>query len=86
MRLCSLSIDLDEIDCYAQIHGLDAAAGSRAVYDVALSRIRTFASDLRLPLTLFVIGRDLERPQNVEGLRGLLADGHELGNHSLDHW
>jgi len=84
VRLCSVSIDLDEIACYAQIHGLPAAE-SHAVYDRALGRIRSFASDLSLPLTLFVIGRDLERAQNVLGLRALVADGHEIGNHSLDH-
>ena len=85
MRLCSVSIDLDEIACYAQIHGLRAEE-SHAVYDVALGRIRSFAADLGLPVTLFVIGRDLEREANVTALRALVADGHEIGNHSLDHW
>jgi peptidoglycan/xylan/chitin deacetylase (PgdA/CDA1 family) len=85
VRLCSVSIDLDEISCYAQIHGLFEAGPSNAVYDLALARIRTFASDLSLPLTLFVIARDLERPDNVQELRLLVDDGHEIGNHSLDH-
>jgi hypothetical protein len=85
VRLCSVSIDLDEIGCYAQIHGLASAADSHAVYDIALARIQAFASDSGLPLTLFVVGRDLERPQNVEALRRFVADGHEIGNHSLDH-
>jgi peptidoglycan-N-acetylglucosamine deacetylase len=85
VRLCSVSIDLDEISCYAQIHGLGSAAESHAVYDVALERIRAFAAGLSLPLTLFVIARDLGRPVNVQTLRQLVADGHEIGNHSLDH-
>ncbi len=38
-----------------------------------------------MSLTLFVIGRDLERAQNVAALQALVADGHEIGNHSLDH-
>jgi peptidoglycan/xylan/chitin deacetylase (PgdA/CDA1 family) len=83
--LCSVSIDLDEIACYTQIHGVVGAAECHAVYDVALARIRAFAADASLPLTLFVIARDLDRSQNVESLKGLLADGHEVGNHSLDH-
>jgi hypothetical protein len=85
VRLCSVSIDLDEIDCYAQIHGLGSVGESRAVYDLALSRIASFASSASISLTLFVIGRDLERPENVLGLRRLVSDGHEIGNHSLDH-
>lgn len=84
MRLCSVSIDLDEVACYAQIHGLSPDE-SHAVYDVALGRIRAFASDLGIPVTLFVVGRDLDRARNVTALQGLAADGHELGNHSLDH-
>jgi hypothetical protein len=84
--LCSVSVDLDEIGCYAQIHGLVGAEECHAVYDVALTRIRAFAADARLPLTLFVIARDLERPANVASVKGLLAEGHEVGNHSLDHF
>jgi peptidoglycan-N-acetylglucosamine deacetylase len=85
VRVCSVSIDLDEIGCYAQIHGLKSATGSHAVYDIALERIRSFALDLALPLTLFVIARDLDRPNNIAALRRLIAHGHEVGNHSLDH-
>jgi peptidoglycan-N-acetylglucosamine deacetylase len=85
VRLCSVSIDLDDVACYTQIHGVQSGEASHAVYDVALRRVRSFASELGLPLTLFVIARDLDRPQNVEVLRGIVADGHELGNHSLDH-
>jgi peptidoglycan-N-acetylglucosamine deacetylase len=80
-----VSVDLDEIDCYAQIHGLRSAGESHAVYDLALERIRGFAAQLQLPLTLFVIARDLDRAENVEALRRLVAAGHEVGNHSLDH-
>jgi hypothetical protein len=84
-RLCAVSVDLDDIACYSQIHGLEAVPTSHAVYDVALARIRAFASQLNLPLTLFVIARDLARAESLRALRALVADGHEVGNHSLDH-
>jgi peptidoglycan/xylan/chitin deacetylase (PgdA/CDA1 family) len=80
-----VSIDLDEISCYSQIHGLGGRADSHAVYDVALPRIASFASALGLPLTLFVIAADLERTKNVAALRAMVGQGHEIGNHSLDH-
>lgn len=86
VRLCSVSVDLDEIACYAQIHGLRGDFAAHPVYDVALARIRDFASSLRLPLTLFVVGRDLERQANVTALRAMVEAGHEIGNHSFDHW
>jgi len=79
-----VSVDLDEIDCYARIHDLSALE-SHAVYDRALERLETFARDLRLPLTLFVIGRDLDRAENVTTLRRMVFAGHEIGNHSQDH-
>jgi peptidoglycan-N-acetylglucosamine deacetylase len=85
VQLCSFSVDLDEIGCYSAIHGLTTDVACHAVYDLALGRILDFASSLGLPLTLFVIARDLEREQNVRALRRAVALGHELGNHSLDH-
>jgi len=84
--VCSVSVDLDEIACYAAIHGLAPATECHAVYDLALARIRDFAAAVAVPLTLFVIARDLDREQNVVGLRRAVSDGHEIGNHSLDHW
>jgi hypothetical protein len=54
VRLCAISVDLDEIPNYFQIHGLEAPEGaSTAVYDVAVDRLTTFARDASLPLTLF---------------------------------
>ena len=85
VRLCSVSVDLDEIACYSAIHGLAPIAECHAVYDVALTRIRDFAASLALPLTLFVIARDLARAQNLTVLSQAISDGHEIGNHSLDH-
>lgn len=80
-----MSIDLDEIAFYSAIHGLTPTAECHAVYDLALGRIRDFAAGSAIPLTLFAIARDLERTPNLAGLRRAVSDGHEIGNHSLDH-
>jgi len=85
MRFLAVSVDLDEICCYSAIHGLGIGREVHTVYDVALSRIRSFAIELGLPVTLFVVGRDLDRRQNKAGLRLMVEDGHEIGNHSLSH-
>ena len=85
MRLCSVSVDLDEIACYAAIHGLELSGECHAVYDLAIARIQAFAASFSLPLTLFVIARDLDREQNRTVLGQCVSAGHELGNHSLDH-
>lgn len=87
MRLASVSVDLDEIPNYFEIHGLGEPTGPAAtlVYDVALMRLRAMAAAGRFPLTLFTIGSDVSRKEAREGLRAAAAEGHEIANHSLDH-
>lgn len=87
MRLASVSVDLDEIPNYFEIHGLGAPGEDAAslVYDVALERLRGLADAGRFPLTLFVIASDLARAPARDGLRVAVREGHEMANHSLDH-
>jgi peptidoglycan/xylan/chitin deacetylase (PgdA/CDA1 family) len=87
MRLCAISVDLDEIPNYHAIHGLapPVAPGATAVYDVALPRLYDWAVAEGVPLTLFTIGEDVARAENSAQLRIAVAKGHEIGNHSFAH-
>jgi peptidoglycan-N-acetylglucosamine deacetylase len=87
VRLCAITVDLDEIPNYYAIHGLlpPAGPGRNAVYDIALDRLDAFARAHELPLTLFAVAADMARPENAARLRRSAASGHEIGNHSLDH-
>ncbi len=86
MPLCAVSVDLDEIPNYTQIHGLkNAEVNATAVYDVGVARLREWARGLGIPLTLFVIGTDLAREKAVHELSGAIAEGDEISNHSLSH-
>jgi peptidoglycan/xylan/chitin deacetylase (PgdA/CDA1 family) len=87
VRLCAVSVDLDEIPFYFQIYGLSAPSGpaAGAVYDVALTRLLDLARAVEIPLTLFAIGADLMRPEAAAKLRAARAAGHEIANHSQDH-
>lgn len=86
-KLAAISVDIDEIDNYAAIHGLSAATlpGS-PVYAKALPRLAALFRELSIPATFFAIGRDLGRAENAEQLRVLHAEGHEIANHSLNHY
>jgi peptidoglycan/xylan/chitin deacetylase (PgdA/CDA1 family) len=86
-RIASLSVDLDEIPCYAAIHGLPipSDASAVAVYEFAVERLGNVFADEGVEATFFVIGADVERGENVGRLRALAAAGHELGNHSFHH-
>ncbi|MGH7286151.1 MAG: polysaccharide deacetylase family protein [Polyangiaceae bacterium] len=85
-RLCAVSVDLDEIPNYFQIHGLKPSKKAEtAVYDIAVSRLSDFARAEKLPMTFFAVGSDLARRESAEALAKLHRDGHEIGNHTLDH-
>jgi hypothetical protein len=101
LRLCSVSVDLDPLSCYFQIHSLGQPSGALA--DVVLRRALPRFLDLfarhDVLATLFVVGSDIEKPAapdakdaappQTAALRTLLLQaagaGHELGNHSLNH-
>ena len=87
MRLASVSVDLDEIDCYAAIHGLTLPSdpSAHAVYRAGVPRFERFFDELGVRGTFFAIGRDLDEPQAAEAIARLHAAGHEIGNHSFEH-
>ncbi len=87
MKLAALSVDLDEIGCYAAIHGLDVPSEcANAIHDRAVPRLAQFFARQGVPATFFAIGADLERPENAAAVRGLHAAGHEVANHSYSHF
>jgi hypothetical protein len=86
MRVCAISVDLDEIPNYFKIHGLEVPAqASTAVYDVAIARLMSLANAEKIPLTLFAVGADLKREESARALSDARKAGHEIANHSLDH-
>lgn len=85
-KLAAISVDLDEIDCYAAIHGLHAEQlPLDRVYRVAIDRFTALFAQLDLPATFFAIGRDLESSDNAQAIKALHDAGHEIGNHSYHH-
>jgi hypothetical protein len=87
VRLCAVSVDLDEIPNYYGIHGLGEPEGEARtlVYDLALDRLTALARGLSIPLTLFAIGSDLSRPSAAARLKAAADLGFEIANHTLDH-
>jgi peptidoglycan/xylan/chitin deacetylase (PgdA/CDA1 family) len=86
VRLCAISVDLDEIPNYFAIHGLEPSERARtAVYDVAIDRLEALADAAKIPLTLFAIGADLAREASAQRLAAAHRRGHEIANHTLDH-
>jgi peptidoglycan-N-acetylglucosamine deacetylase len=86
-RLAAISVDLDEIPCYSQIHGLEPPneASSHAVYLKAIPRFERLFDELNIKATFFAIGRDLADNENAAIIQRLNEKGHEIANHSANH-
>lgn len=85
-----VSVDLDDIDCYHQLHGLPAPAVRGLALRVWLPRFLEVLEEAESRATFFVIGKDLDADIEAEGsgslrLKEALAAKHELGNHSYAH-
>jgi hypothetical protein len=88
LRLASVSVDLDPLRCYSQIHGLTPPAGPLAdvILRRALPRLLALFDRFGIKATLFVVGQDLvDSPPGRALLAEAAAAGHELGNHSQTH-
>jgi hypothetical protein len=89
VRTCAVSVDLDPLRCYYEIHGLGDTPAP--LYDVVLRRgLPRFAEVFErhgITATFFVVGADVaERgATGRDTLTQLAARGHELGNHSHSH-
>lgn len=86
-HIAAISVDLDEIRCYTEIHGLEAPrqTAASAIYDRALPRLVQVFEEERIPATFFVIGRDLEREENRTAIAKLASQEFEIANHSYNH-
>lgn len=81
----SVSIDLDGLDLYHAIHGLEPPAAGNPVYEIAVPRFLEMFDALDLRATFFVVTRDLDDPRAVSALKRAVEAGHELASHTHSH-
>ena len=95
-RRCAISIDLDGVGCYYRIHALGPhpAELEHVILERALPRAARLFERRGIPVTWFLIGRDVDGEAGGDGARraasaarmaALAARGDELGNHSYSH-
>ncbi len=83
--LASISLDLDNKWSYLKTHGDPNWESFPSYFDLVVPRIVEFLDDLKLQITVFVVGQDAELEKNQPALRQLADAGHEIGNHSFHH-
>ncbi len=87
MKTLSISIDLDPVYCYYQIHGIESVLKYDVdpVYSKAIFRIYKFFEELNIKPTLFVVGNQFENDNVVENFKNAVANQYELANHTYNH-
>ncbi len=87
LATASVSVDLDPLRCYHQIHALPPPDAARAgvILRRALPRFLDLFARQRIHATFFVVGQDLHDPEARALLKRAVDQGHELGNHSQHH-
>jgi len=84
-KLC-LSVDMDTLEDYAAVYGLDFAPSYRDLeYERVLPRCLDLLAQHRVEATFFAVARDARRPLVRQRLRAAAAAGHEIASHSLSH-
>lgn len=81
----TVSVDLDDLWTY-----LKSAADPRwescgTLLDRAVPAFVELFREARVKATFFVVGRDVADPVKRRLFEGLVAEGHELGNHTYSH-
>ncbi|MGI9584464.1 MAG: polysaccharide deacetylase family protein [Acidimicrobiia bacterium] len=84
-RIGSLSLDLDNLWTYMRIHGDSGWEQFPSYLDTVVPRFLEFFEERGLTSTVFVVGKDATIASNHEALRSIVAEGHEIGNHSFMH-
>ncbi len=81
----SVSVDVDSLWHYYRIHGLNPAEASNQIWSHGVPRFMALFEQLGISATFFCVAEDLEREENIAGLKALVEAGHEIGNHSWHH-
>ncbi|MCB9638611.1 MAG: polysaccharide deacetylase family protein [Myxococcales bacterium] len=87
LPLCSISVDVDTLRFYHDIHGLPSPSPHQAdaIYTHAMPRILRMFRNLGIRGTFFIIGEDAHVPAHQEILHQIIEEGHEIANHTYHH-
>ena len=81
----TLSLDLDDVWAYLRTRGESDWSSAPSVLPLATDRLIPVLDELGVRITVFVVGRDAERPEGQAAVRALAEAGHEIASHSQLH-
>lgn len=84
--IASLSLDLDNKWAYLRTHGNKSWTTYSSYLPLVVPRILDTLARHDVQITAFVVGQDAARAENREAIESLVAAGHEIGNHTQNHY
>ncbi len=84
-RRLAVNVDVDSLDLYHAIHGIDSAAAGDEAWEVGVPRFVELFARRGLKATFFVVAADLERAGPRRVAAKLVEAGHELASHTWSH-
>ena len=93
-RKCSISIDVDPINCYYRIHSLGPSPDEfrHVIMRKCIPRFISLFEKHNIDATFFIVAQDLDSEHLGESAKAAYAQvqelstlGHEIGNHSYSH-
>lgn len=81
----SLSLDLDNKWSYLKTRGDRKWESYPSYLDIVVPRFLEFLKQFEVRITVFIVGRDADAPENADAMSALAESQHEIGNHSYEH-
>jgi hypothetical protein len=86
MLEAAISCDVDTLASIYKGHGLRRPGGyTYAEFRMGLENFCRFLEPFDIEATLFMVGEDFHPPQNIPYIEAVIAEGHEIANHTLTH-
>lgn len=82
----TLSLDLDNKWAYLRTHGHRSWTTYPSYLPLVVPRILDVLDVHDLRITAFVVGQDAARSENRDAIDSLVSAGHEIGNHTQNHY
>ncbi len=85
-RICSISVDFEDLHFYSRTLGLSHPEKENSAYDKTIDRFIDLFELMDIKATFFLIGKDvLKARDNKKAVRRLSENGHEVANHTMNH-
>jgi len=82
----AISCDVDTLASLYKGYGLRRPGGyTYAEFGMGLENFCRFLEPFGIKATLFMVGEDFYQPQNISYIKAVIAEGHEIANHTLTH-